>query len=160
VIERSDEVEVILLKDVENIGAKGDIANVADGYARNYLFPRSLAQTATPGRVAAIRKAMEEKATRERREAERAEEVRDTLSKTVLTIPASVGAGERLFGSITNQDVATAIFNARKIRIDKRNVVLEEPIRSLGTYLVRVDVHESVEPAEVKVIVAAEGAEE
>lgn len=159
-IERSDEVEVILLKDVENIGAKGDIANVADGYARNYLFPRSLAQTATPGRVAAIRKAMEEKATRERREAERAEEVRDTLSKTVLTIPASVGAGERLFGSITNQDVATAIFNARKIRIDKRNVVLEEPIRSLGTYLVRVDVHESVEPAEVKVIVAAEGAEE
>ncbi len=152
-------MEVILLKDVESVGAKGDVTNVSDGYARNYLFPRNLAQVATPGRVAAVRRLVEEKQSRERREAERAEEVRDLLSKTVLTIPAPAGTGDRLFGSVTNNDVADAIYAARKIRVDKRKVLLEDPIKSLGTYQVRVDVHESVEPAEVKVIVIAEGGE-
>ncbi len=99
---------------------------------------------------------MEEKAAHARREAERAEETRDLLSKTVLTIPAPVGSGDRLFGSITNQDIANAIFAARKIRVEKRNVDLEEPIKMVGTYMVKVDVHNSVEPAEVKVIVVPE----
>ena len=91
-----------------------------------------------------------------RREAEQAEETRDLLAKTVLTIPAPVGSGDRLFGSVTNQDIATAIYTARKIRVDKRNVELEEPIKMVGTYMVKVEVHSSVEPAEVKVIVVPE----
>lgn len=153
-------MEVILLQDVDKLGSKGELANVSDGYARNYLFPRKLAETATPSRVAVIRQAMQEKAERERREADRAEETRDLLSKTVLTIPAQVGAGDKLFGSVTKEDIATAIYAARKIRVDKRNVELEDPIKTVGTFMVKVAVHGSVDPAEVKVIVAPEGAKE
>jgi large subunit ribosomal protein L9 len=150
-------VEVILLKDVEKLGDKGAVANVADGYARNFLLPRKLAELATPGRVAAIRRAVEEKEAKERREAERAEEVRDLLARTVLTVAAAAGSGEKIFGSITNADIVAAIYTARKIRIDKRKVMLDEPIRSLGPHIVKVDVHHSVEPADVKVIVVPEG---
>jgi len=149
-------MEVILLQDVDNLGKKGEIAHVSDGYARNYLLPRKLAEIATPGRIAAVRKIMEEKEARARREAERAEETREILCRTVLTIPAPVGSGERLFGSVTNQDIADAIYTARKLRIDKRNVELEEPIKMVGTYMIKVHVHSSVEPAEVKVIVVPE----
>ena len=149
-------MEIILLQDVEKLGKKGEVAHVSDGYARNYLFPRKLAEMATPARIAVVRQAMEEKAAHARREAERADETRDLLSKTVLTIPAPVGSGERLFGSVTNQDVADAIYAARKIRVDKRKVDLEEPIKTLGTYMVKVDVHSSVEAAEVKVMVVPE----
>ncbi len=152
-------MEVILLKDVDKVGQKGDVINVSDGYARNFLFPRALAQQATAGRVAAVRRSVDEKAARERREAEQAEETRDLLNKTVLTIPASVGSGDRLFGSITNADVASALYGARKIRFDKRKVLLEEPIKTTGTFMVKVDVHQSVEPAEVKVMVVPEGAQ-
>ena len=149
-------MEIILLQDVEKVGKKGEVANVSEGYARNYLFPRKMAEMATPGRIIQVRKIMDQKADHVRREAERAEETRDMLSKTVLTIPAPVGSGERLFGSVTNQDIATALFAARKIRVDKRNVDLEEPIKTVGTYIVKVDVHNSVEPAEIKVIVVPE----
>ncbi len=93
---------------------------------------------------------MQEKADHERREVERADEIRDILSKTVLSIPAKVGEGERLFGSVTNQDVADAIYAARKVHIDKRNISLEEPIKTLGTYMVKVEVNGSSEDADVK----------
>lgn len=149
-------MQIILLQDVEKVGKKGEVAEVAEGYARNYLLPRRLAEVATPGRIAQVRKIMEEKAAAARREAERANETRELLSKTVLTIPASVGSGDRLFGSVTNQDIAAAIYAARKIRVDKRAVDLEEPIKMVGTYLVKVAVHPTVEPAEVKVIVVPE----
>jgi large subunit ribosomal protein L9 len=149
-------MEIILLQDVEKVGKKGEVTNVSEGYARNFLLPRKLAEVATAGKVAQIRKIMDQKADHVRREAEQAEETRDLLSKTVLTIPAPVGSGERLFGSITTQDIASAIYAARKIRVDKRNVDLEEPIKLVGTYMVKVGVHNSVEPAEVKVIVVPE----
>lgn len=149
-------MEVILRQDVDKVGRRGDVATVSDGYARNFLLPHRLAEAATPSRIAAVRKLQEERDTRERREAEQAEDARDMLSKTVLTIPAPVGTGDRLFGSITNQDIASAIYQARKVRIDKRNVHLEEPIKTVGTFMVKVDVHASVEPAEVKVIVVPE----
>jgi large subunit ribosomal protein L9 len=151
-------MEIILLQDVEKLGKKGELANVAVGYARNFLFPRKLAERATPGRVAMVRKIMEDKATQARRETERADETRDILAKTVLTIAAPVGSGERLFGSVTNQDIANAIYAARKIRVDKRDVALEDPIKTVGTFMVKVDVHSSVEPAEVKVMVVPEDA--
>ncbi len=149
-------MEIILLQDVDKIGKKGQVANVSDGYARNFLFPRKLAEIATPGKVAAVRRILEEKAAQERRIAEQAEETRELLSKTVITIPAPVGSGERLFGSVTNQDIATAIYAARKIRVDKRGVDLEEPIKTVGTYMVKVEVHPSVEPADVKIMVVPE----
>ena len=149
-------MEIILLQDVDKLGNKGEVANVSEGYARNYLLPRKLAEMATPGRIAQVRKIMEEKAAHVRREAERADETRELLSKTVLTIPAAAGTGDRLFGSVTSQDISDAIWAARKMRIDKRNIDLDDPIKAVGTYTVRVDVHSSVEPAEVKVIVVPE----
>ena len=153
-------MEIILLQDVDNLGKKGEVASVTDGYARNFLLPRKLAERATAARIAVVRKMMQEKADHERREVERADEIRDILAKTVLTIPAKVGEGDRLFGSVTNQDVATAIFAARKIRVDKRNVSLEEPIKTVGTFMVKVEVDGTVEVADVKVIVVPEGSKE
>lgn len=152
-------MEVILLQDVDKLGKKGAVATVSDGYARNFLFPRNLAQKATPARIASVQKVVAEKEAREYREAEQAEETRDLLSKTVLTIPMAAGTGDRIFGSVTNQDIASALFAARKLRVDKRKVMLDEPIKTLGTHMVHVEVHETVEPAEVKVIVVAQGEE-
>jgi large subunit ribosomal protein L9 len=152
-------MEVILLQDVEKVGQKGVVANVSDGYARNFLLPRKLAEKATPARVAAVRKVVADREAKERREAEQAEETRDLLGKTVVTISMAAGTGDRIFGSVTNQDIASAIYDARKVRVDKRKVLLDEPIKTLGTHMVHVDVHESVEPAEVKVIVIAQGEE-
>ena len=149
-------MEIILLQDVDKVGKKGEVTTVSEGYARNFLLPRKMAEMATPGRIIQVRKIMDQKAEHVRREAERAEETRDMLAKTVVTIPAPVGSGDRLFGSITTQDIATAIYAARKIRVDKRNVDLDEPIKTVGTYMVKVDVHNSVEPAEIKVIVVPE----
>ena len=149
-------MEIILLQDVDKLGKRGDVAHVAEGYARNFLLPRRLAEIATPTRIAAAKQAMEERAAVARREAERADEARETLGRTVITITAPVGTSDRLFGSVTNQDVADAIYQARKIRVDKHDVELEEPIKTVGTHLVKVRVHSSVEPAEVKVIVAPE----
>ncbi len=107
-------MEIILLQDVDKLGKKGDLANVSEGYARNFLLPRKVAEIATPGRIANVRQIMDERAAHAQREADRAEETREMLSKTVLTITAPVGSGDRLFGSVTNQDIAEAIFAARK----------------------------------------------
>jgi large subunit ribosomal protein L9 len=148
-------VDIILLQDIEGLGEKGDVANVARGYARNYLLPKQLAEVASTGRIDEVRRLMEERKAREARTAEQAVDVAATLNKTVVTIGAHAGEGERLYGSITGADVADAIWSARRVRVDKRKVRLEEPIKSLGTFMVDIDVFEGVE-ASVKVIVVAE----
>jgi large subunit ribosomal protein L9 len=130
----------ILLQDVEQLGERGEVVDVSKGYLRNYLLPRNLAQPATKAGIEAARRAQEaaEKAAREA--AERAEENASLLTKTVLTIPAQAGEDGRLFGSVTNQDIAEAIRDARGIRVDKRKVALDVPIRHIGTYMVVVEV--------------------
>jgi large subunit ribosomal protein L9 len=148
-------MDVILLEDIDGLGYKGDLASVARGYARNYLIPRRLAEVATPGRVVEVRRQMEERRLREARTAEQAHEIAETLDKTVLTIGAHAGEGEKLYGSVTGADVADAIWQARKVRVDKRKVRLDEPIKTVGTHIVTIDVFEGVE-AHVKVIVVAE----
>jgi large subunit ribosomal protein L9 len=148
-------VEIILLEDIEGLGEKGDVANVARGYARNYLLPKRLAEVANAARIDEVRRLMNERKAREARTAEQAVDVAATLNKTVVTIGARAGEGERLYGSITGADVADAIWSARRVRVDKRKIRLEEPIKSLGTFMVDIDVFEGVE-ASVKVIVVAE----
>ena len=148
-------MEVILLEDIEGVGDKGDVANVARGYARNYLLPKRLAEVASPARIDEVRRLMNERKAREARTAEQAVDVAATLNKTVVTIGARAGEGERLYGSITSADVADAIWSARRVRVDKRKIRLEEPIKSLGTFMVDIDVFEGVE-ASVKVIVVAD----
>lgn len=148
-------MEIILLEDIEGVGIKGDLANVSPGYARNYLLPKHLAEVANPGRLDEVRRRMDERKAREARSADQAVDVAATLNKTVVTIGAHAGEGERLYGSITNADVADAIWAARKVRVDKHKVRLDEPIKSLGTFMVDIDVFEGVE-ASVKVIIVAE----
>ena len=148
-------MEIILLDDVEGVGQKGDLANVSRGYARNYLLPKHLAEVANPGRLDEVRRLMEERKAREVRTAEHATEAAATLNKTVVTIGAHAGEGERLYGSVTSTDVADAIWDARKVKIDRHKIRLEEPIKSLGTFMVDIDVFEGV-TASVKVIVVPE----
>lgn len=145
-------MQVILTQDVEKIGRRGEIVDVSRGYVRNFLTPRGLAEVATPSKMEESRRSMEEAEEREQRLAERSEEIAATLNKTVITIEARTGEDERLFGSVTAGNIAESIQKARDLRIDRRRVILEEPIKSLGTHQVTVQVHGDVQ-ANVKVIV-------
>ena len=146
--------EAILLQDVETLGQQGSVVDVSKGYLRNYLIPRNLAQPATKGAVEAIRQRREAAERAERHAVERAEENVSLLNRTVLTIPQQAGPDGRLFGSVTAQDVATAIREARGITIDRHSVHLPEPIKNVGTYMVVVDVVEDV-TATIKTMVVA-----
>ena len=145
-------MQVILTRDVEKIGQRGDIVDVSRGYVRNFLVPRGLAEVATPAKLEEARRRMEEAEERNRRLADRATEVAEILSKSVITIEARTGEDERLFGSVTAANIADAIEQARAIHLDRRRIRLEEPIKALGTHQVPVQVHGDVE-ASVKVIV-------
>jgi large subunit ribosomal protein L9 len=137
------------------VGEKGHLANVSRGYARNYLLPKKLAEVATPGKITEFRRRDEEHKAHEARTAAQAEDFTVTLNRTVLTITAKAGEGDKLFGSVTSADVAAAIWDARKIHIDKRKVRLDEPIKELGTYQIDIELAEGF-VASVKMIVAAQ----
>jgi large subunit ribosomal protein L9 len=145
-------VQVILKQDVDKVGRRGEIIDVSRGYVRNFLVPRGLAEMATPGKLEEVRHEMEEAEERDRRMAERANEIAEILNKSVITIEARTGEDERLFGSVTAANIASAIERARDVRIDRRRVRLDEPIKSLGTHQVPIQVHGDIE-ASVKVIV-------
>ncbi len=146
--------EAILLKDVESLGEQGNVVDVSKGYLRNYLMPRNLAQPATRGAIETIRQKQAAAEKQAREAVEKAQENVNLLNRTVLTIPQQAGADGRLFGSVGAQDIATAIREARGLRIDKRGVHLPEPIKSVGTYMVVVDVVEGVQ-ATIKTMVVA-----
>ena len=144
--------QAILLQDVDTLGERGTIVDVSKGYLRNYLVPRQLAQPATPGALEAAKARMEATERAQEEAASRAEENAALLTKTVLTIPQQAGDDGRLFGSVTNQDIVDAIRDARGVRVDKRKVHLEEPIRNVGTHMVVVEVADGV-TATVKTMV-------
>ncbi len=146
--------QAILLQDVESLGERGAVVDVSAGYLRNYLLPRKLAEPATKGSVEAAARAREN-AERAKREAEeRSRENAALLGRTVLTIPQQAGDDGRLFGSVTTQDIADAIREARGIRVDRRKIHLEEPLRHVGTYMVVVEVADGV-TATIKTMVVA-----
>ena len=146
--------QAILLADVEALGEKGEVVEVSSCYLRNYLVPRKLAETATQGSLEAARQ-RHEAAERAAREAvDRARENADLLGRTVLTIPQQAGDDGRLFGSVTSQDIVDAIRDARGIRIDKRKVQLDDPIKTVGTHMVKVEVADGV-TATIKTMVVA-----
>ena len=150
--------EAILLKDVENLGAAGEAVDVSPGYLRNYLQPRKLAQPATKGALeeAQRRREAAERAAKEAEEqaAAKAGENAALLSKTVLTINHQAGEDGKLFGSVTSTEIAEAISEARGLRVDRKKIRLEEPIREVGTYMVEIEVGGG-QTAKVKTIVAA-----
>ena len=148
--------QAILIQDVESLGERGTVVDVSAGYLRNYLVPRKLAEAATAGSIEAAKRRRERAEQAEREAEERSRENAAMLSKTVLTITQQAGDDGRLFGSVTPQDIADAIREARGLRLDRRRVHLEEPIRHTGTYMVDVEVAPEVMAA-VKTIVVATG---
>jgi large subunit ribosomal protein L9 len=151
-------VEVILLNDVENVGLRGEVVDVARGYARNFLLPRRLAEEATPGRVAELRKREAQRGRQEARSTEQAAEIAEVLGKTVLRFEVKSGPTGSLFGSVTPTDIADEIWRTRKIRVDRRKIALDEPIKRIGRYEVPVAVFEDVS-VEIKTLVVPEGGE-
>jgi large subunit ribosomal protein L9 len=137
-------MKIILTQEVAGVGSAGDVTEVKDGYARNFLIPRGYAIRWTKGaesQVATLRKAREARAIRDQGTAEG---VRDTLQATSVTISARAGDGGRLFGAITPADVASAIHDATGVAVDRRRVEVSTPIKTVGTHLVRVRLHTDV----------------
>ena len=147
--------QAILLQDVEDLGQRGDPVDVSPGYLRNYLVPRKLAQPATAGALeeAQRRREAAEKAGQAR--AEREAKAAGLLSKTVLTIHQRAGEDGKLFGSVGPKEIADAIREARDLRIDRRKVRLDQPIREVGTFMVEIELADGATAA-VKTIVAEE----
>ena len=147
--------QAILLEDVDSLGQRGEPVDVSPGYLRNYLIPRKLAAAATPGALeeAQRRQAALEKAERTR--AEREEQAASLLSKTVLTITQRADDGGKLFGSVGAKEIVEAIQDARDLKIDRRKVRLEQPIREIGTHMVEIELADGA-VATVKTIVTEE----
>ena len=149
--------QAILLADVESLGETGDAVDVSPGYLRNYLVPRKLAQPATRGAMEEVRRRRDAAERAEREAEERAEETASLLARTVLTIAHRAGEDGKLYGSVSAKEVADGIAAARGLRVDRKRIQLEEPIRELGTYMIEVDVGGG-RTAKVKTMIVDEGA--
>jgi large subunit ribosomal protein L9 len=147
--------QAILLADVESLGERGHVVDVAPGYLRNYLVPRKLAQPATAGALEEAKRRMEaaERAAEQRREREA--EAAGLLGKTVLTIHQRAGEDGKLFGSVGPKEIVDALREARDLRIDKKQVQLEQPLRELGTFMVEIQLSDGTNAA-VKTIISEE----
>jgi large subunit ribosomal protein L9 len=144
--------QAILLQDVETLGERGTVVDVSKGYLRNFLIPRKLAEPATKASIEAAKR-RETSAERAVAQASaRAEEEAELLNRTVLTIAHQAGDDGRLFGSVTSQDIADAIREARGIKIDRRKIHLDEPIKTVGTRMISVEIGDGV-VANVKTMV-------
>ena len=150
-------MEVILLSDVDKVGLRGEVVNVARGYARNFLLPRKLAEPATSGRVAELKRLDEQRARHEARSVEQANEIADVLRKTVLSFDVKSGPTGALFGSVTTTDIADELWRTRKIRVDRKKIDTDS-IRRIGRYAIPIQIFEDV-TVEVKTLVVPEGGE-
>jgi large subunit ribosomal protein L9 len=147
--------QAILLEDVESLGARGQAIDVAPGYLRNYLIPRKLAQPATAGALEEAQRRLEAAERAEKARIEREAEAAGLLSKTVLTIHQRADEGGKLFGSVGAKEIVDALREARDLRIDKRKVQLEHPLREIGTFMVEIELPDGTTAA-VKTIIAEE----
>jgi large subunit ribosomal protein L9 len=138
-------VKIVLRADVDNLGKKGDVLDVADGYARNYLVPKGVAIVASKGAIAQAAAMRRSRDIKDARDRESAEGVARQLVSTLIRIPAKAGGEGRLFGSVTAVDVADAVRAQAGVELDRRRLQLHEPIKSLGTHEVPVKLHTDVE---------------
>jgi large subunit ribosomal protein L9 len=148
-------MDVILLRDVEKVGLRGDVVSVARGYARNYLLPRRLAEEATAARVAELQKRDVLRARHEAKTADQAQEIAEALSGTVLRFEVKAGPTGSLFGSVTPTDIADEIWSTKKIRVDRRKIE-SDPLKRIGRYEIPIGLFEDVR-VEVKTEVIPEG---
>jgi large subunit ribosomal protein L9 len=149
-------VKVVLRADVDNVGKKGDVLDVADGFGRNYLVPKGLAMAAATGAVAQAAAMRRSRDVKDARDRESAEVVARELVPSVIRIPMKAGAEGRLFGSVTAADVVDAVQAQAGVELDRRRLHLAEPIKSLGTHEVPVKLHADVE-FQITVEVVAQG---
>jgi large subunit ribosomal protein L9 len=151
-------VEVILLQDVEKVGLRGEVVDVARGFARNFLIPRKLAEPASPARVAELEKVVERRARQEAGSFDQARELAAVLERTELRFDVKAGPTGSLFGSVTPTDLADELWKVAKIRVDRRKIDLPEPIKKVGRYEVPVELFTDV-TVEVRTLVVPEGGE-
>jgi large subunit ribosomal protein L9 len=130
-------MKVILRDDIEKLGTAGNIVNVADGYARNFLFPRNLAVPATKGNTRSIEEIKKQKQVRENKRRREAEKMKDKLEKLSLTAEVQTGEEDKIFGSVTAANIA-ALIEKQGIEIDKRKIHLDEPLKALGVYTIEI----------------------
>jgi large subunit ribosomal protein L9 len=147
-------MKVILRKNFDQLGKVGDVVNVKDGYARNYLIPRQIAYQATAGNIRALEEEKKQIQKREAKELEEAQKLAAELEKVSVTIPVKVGEEDKIFGSVTSQMIVDAL-KEKGFEIDKRKVEITEQIKSLGIYTVAVKLHSNV-TASVKTWVVRE----
>jgi large subunit ribosomal protein L9 len=150
-------MDVILLKDVDKVGLRGDVVSVARGYARNFLFPRQLAQEATKARVAELEKRDQQRARHEAKTADEAQAIAAKLAATELLFEVKAGPTGSLFGSVTPTDIADELWAAAKVRVDRRKIGIDT-IKRIGRYEVPIDVFQDVRVA-VRAVVVPEGGE-
>jgi large subunit ribosomal protein L9 len=147
--------QAILLQDVDSLGERGHVVDVAPGYLRNYLIPRKLAQPATAAALVEAKRRMEAAERAEKLRTERETQAAGLLSKTVLTIHQRAGEDGKLFGSVGPKEITDALREARDLRIDKKQVLLEQPLRELGTFMVEIQLKDGTTAA-VKTIISEE----
>ena len=145
-------MRVLLTKDVENIGRAGDVKEVADGYGRNFLLPRKLAVAAGKGAEAEAQRLRDAATKREAKDRNEAQAVADEIDNKTVVVRLKVGAEDKAFGSITNQDIAAAMKAQHRVEIDRHKIDMKEPIRTLGEHQVSLKLHRDVS-AHVNVIV-------
>jgi large subunit ribosomal protein L9 len=145
-------LRVLLTKDVENIGRAGDVREVADGYGRNFLLPRKLAVAAGRGAEVEAKRLRDAAVRRETKDRSEAQAVADEIDNKTVVVRLKVGAEEKAFGSITNQDIAAALKAQHRVEIDRHKIDLKEPIKTLGEHQVALKLHRDVS-AHVNVIV-------
>jgi large subunit ribosomal protein L9 len=150
-------MEVILLKDVEKVGLRGEVVNVARGYARNFLLPRRLAEEATQARVAELRKLDERRARHEAKTVDDAQQLVQRLAAVELRFDVNAGPTGTLFGSVTPTDIADRLWEEHKVRVDRRKIGIET-IKRIGRYEVPIELFQDV-TAEVRTLVVPEGGE-
>ena len=139
-------MKVILLKDVEGLGKAGELKDVANGYARNFLLPKKMAAGATPQLLANYQQRIAAEQRKHVKQTEQNQQEADRLSQITLTFKARVGGQGRLYGSITSQDIAAGLRESEGIAIDRRMIELPDPIRALGTYQVPVKLAQKLAP--------------
>ena len=138
-------MKVVLTADVASLGNRGDIVDVSDGYARNYLLPRDLAQKATTGAVASAAKAAASRAATDRKALEEAQDLATALSGSRVVLAAQAGDEGRLYGSVTLADVTEGIRKFTGINIDRKHIELAQPIKTIGLHEVQIRLHPEVE---------------
>jgi large subunit ribosomal protein L9 len=151
-------MEVILRQDVEKVGLRGEVVDVAPGFARNYLLPRKLAETATPGKVAELRKHEEKRARQEAQSFDQAQEIVSRLESAEIRFDVPAGETGTLFGSVTATDVTEKVWQELRVRIDRRKLDLPESIKRIGRYQVPVELFPDV-TATLRLAVVPEGGE-